>query len=197
MQDILNNLVLIIAIAFTALMAMDFIAGLVALTTSTPTPQPPTKKTLTEIMNRPEITPSDVQQQELDQLEELFVPTPKTQALGQLLLEEYNAENKQYWEQWHRTFDAVRANLRNFPKNSKVTVSTGFTTSNFPKIDTVNEMPVLSSFEGIDYETMLHTNWTTATPLSCDPCNFQFCPLPEPVVATTPKRKRGRPRKVA
>lgn len=41
MQDILNYTIISIAIAFTALMAMDFIAGLIALATPPQSPMPP------------------------------------------------------------------------------------------------------------------------------------------------------------
>lgn len=36
----------------------------------------------------------------------------------------------------------------------------------------------LSDFEGIDQVAMERTDWTAATPLSCDVCNYQVCDLP-------------------
>lgn len=41
------------------------------------------------------------------------------------------------------------------------------------------ELPqTLSNFQGIDQVTMQATEWQTATPLTCDICNYQVCQLP-------------------
>lgn len=178
MQEILNTLIITIAIAFLALMVTDFVAGLTVLATATDTPASETP-----------VLPLSV---DVPEVEEVLVPTPKTQALGHLLLEEYELENQQYWATWHRTFSNVTSKLF---KNSKVTLNIEVTTPNFPEIETVNETRTLRSFEGIDYETMLHTNWQTATPLSCDPCNFQFCSLPEPQPSLKQTKRAGRSKK--
>jgi hypothetical protein len=75
-QDILTASAIAVPGAFITLMIADFIVGLFHLAQP---PVPPGKKlTLSQIMDRPEITPTDVQQQSKLEMEQLFNPPQLT-----------------------------------------------------------------------------------------------------------------------
>lgn len=170
MQDILNAFYITIAIAFLGLVVTDFVAGLTVLATATSIPSEP---------ETPVLPPVDV-----PEVEEMLVPTPKTQALGQLLLEEYELENQQYWEQWHNTYQSVRANLPKILEIKEVTLAEELTTQNFSKIETVNETP--------EPQPALKQTKRAGRPKKEVQNSVKTA-----VQTVAPKRRRGRPRKAA
>ncbi|MFL9457976.1 hypothetical protein AB0758_44000 [Tolypothrix bouteillei VB521301_2] len=99
-QDILTASAIVVPVAFITLMIADFIVGLFHLAQP---PVPPGKKlTLSQIMDRPEITPTDIQQQELLEMVQLF-------NLPQLTYSEWLATDIEDASLWNGTPHQERA----------------------------------------------------------------------------------------